>query len=397
MSSELIPLAEAAQRLGVSVDKLTEMRSNNEIFGYRDGSSWKFKLSELERVADELGVTLGAAGAPEAVLEESDDEFSLSDSDGSSGLISDLDTPVESDKDEVVGLDGDDGLSLADSGEISLVDSGELNLADSGELSFAESDISLATKIGSEDGKVKDPSASDDLMLVDEDLFDDDSALSLQDSAGISDGSELGSDFADSSDIIVADSDSDAPGSSSDVVLDEDDLVVAGGDDDFALSDDDILSLDGDANSQDATEALGGVDDFDLAPTGDSFDDQSSSSQIIALDESEIIDDSSGIGGLDGASGDLFDGSDEMGGAAPIDPFDEAGGFDEGQNDGMVMMVPESSYSIWQLTSLSLALCLVGLLFLCTISLIQNMWLPDNTASTTTFANWLAELMDFDS
>jgi len=341
---------------------------------------------------------LGAAGAPEAVLEESDDEFSLSDSDGSSGLISDLDTPVESAKDEVSGLDGDDGLSLADSGEISLADSGELNLADSGELSFAESDISLATKIGSEDGKVKDPSASDDLMLVDEDLFDDDSALSLQDSAGISDGSELGSDFADSSDIIVADSDSDAPGSSSDVVLDEDDLVVAGsGDDDFALSDDDILSLDGDANSQDATEALGGVDDFELAPTGDSFDDQSSSSQIIALDESEIIDDSSGIADLGGASGDLFDGSDELGGAAPIDPFDEAGGFDENQNDGMVMMVPESNYSIWQLASLSLALSLVGLLFICSISLVQNMWLPDDTASTTTFANWLAELMDFDS
>ena len=49
MSSELIPLAEAAQKLGVSVEKLLEMRSNKQIFAVKDGSSWKFKQSELDQ------------------------------------------------------------------------------------------------------------------------------------------------------------------------------------------------------------------------------------------------------------------------------------------------------------------------------------------------------------
>ena len=37
LMSNLIPLEKAAAMLGLSVDRLTEMRSNNEIFAYRDG------------------------------------------------------------------------------------------------------------------------------------------------------------------------------------------------------------------------------------------------------------------------------------------------------------------------------------------------------------------------
>ena len=49
-----ISLDEAAKILGVSSDELVEMRSRGEIFGYRDGSSWKFKTEEIERVQSEL-------------------------------------------------------------------------------------------------------------------------------------------------------------------------------------------------------------------------------------------------------------------------------------------------------------------------------------------------------
>ena len=65
--SNLIPLEDAAKMLGLSVDKLGEMRSNSEIFGYKDGASWKFKMQELERVADEFGFTLNTGGISEAV------------------------------------------------------------------------------------------------------------------------------------------------------------------------------------------------------------------------------------------------------------------------------------------------------------------------------------------
>ena len=52
--SIFVSLEDAAKRLGVSTDQLIEMRSRGEIFGFRDGASWKFKPEEIERVAAEL-------------------------------------------------------------------------------------------------------------------------------------------------------------------------------------------------------------------------------------------------------------------------------------------------------------------------------------------------------
>ncbi|MEM9412286.1 MAG: helix-turn-helix domain-containing protein, partial [Planctomycetota bacterium] len=83
--SNLIPLEDAAKMLGLTVDKLNEMRSSSEIFGYKDGTSWKFKMQEIERVADELGVTVGSADAVEddefdISLEDDDLDFDLGDS-----------------------------------------------------------------------------------------------------------------------------------------------------------------------------------------------------------------------------------------------------------------------------------------------------------------------------
>lgn len=50
-----VSLDEAAKILGIPSDELVEMRSRGEIFGYRDGSSWKFKSEEIDRVQSELG------------------------------------------------------------------------------------------------------------------------------------------------------------------------------------------------------------------------------------------------------------------------------------------------------------------------------------------------------
>jgi len=52
--SNYVSLDEAAKILGISTDELIEMRSRGEIFGYRDGPSWKFKQEEIERVQGEL-------------------------------------------------------------------------------------------------------------------------------------------------------------------------------------------------------------------------------------------------------------------------------------------------------------------------------------------------------
>ena len=99
--SKLIPLDEAANILGMTVEQITELRSNHEIFGYRDGQNWKFKMTELERVAGELDIKLNVSGAAQVAddlsesfgfnLEDSSDDLILDD-DSSSGSGPDVET-----------------------------------------------------------------------------------------------------------------------------------------------------------------------------------------------------------------------------------------------------------------------------------------------------------------
>jgi len=346
MSSELIPLAEAAAKLGITPEKLLEMRSNKQIFGVRDGSSWKFKQSELDRVAEDLGL--------------------------GSGQISDLDTPIENVSDSMDLLDGSDDLLLNDSGSGSL--SGSL-LQDSDELSLEDSGVSA-----------KSGSGKDDLDLMDDDLFPSDD-LSLQDSAGL-DSEELSSDFVDSSDVVVDDSDSDGSGSE-DLILDDEDLVVSNQgveDDDFELSDSSILSLDD----------SGAPDDFDLEPVSEVSDDQSSSSQVIALEDSDLMDDSHPTM-MAGQSGDLLSG-DQLGldDVAPLEGFGESLTAVSPTTGGLVMAPAEPPYSVLQILSLGSALLFTAALAILSLDLAQNMWLPNDSGAINTVANLLVDAMQFD-
>lgn len=349
MSSELIPLAEAAAKLGISPEKLLELRSNKQIFGVRDGSSWKFKQSELDRVAEDLGL--------------------------GSGQISDLDTPIENVSDSMDLLEGSDDLLLTDSGSGSL--SGSL-LQDSDELSLEDSSGPAAKAKGS---------AKDDLDLMDDDLFPSDE-LSLQDSAGL-DSEVLSSDFVDSSDVVVDDSDSDGSGSE-DLMLDDEDLVVSNQgveDDDFELSDSSILSLDDSGNP----------DDFDLEPFAEASDDQSSSSQVIALEDSDLMDDSHPTM-MAGQSGELLSG-DQLG-ADDVMPLEDFGAAPLGgaaaAAAGMTMVPAEPPYSVLQILSLGSALLFTAALAILSLDLAQNMWQPNDSGSINTVANLLVDAMQFD-
>ncbi|MEO2049677.1 MAG: helix-turn-helix domain-containing protein, partial [Pirellulales bacterium] len=80
MATKFIQLEEAAEILGISPEKLLQMREQNEIRGFRDGSNWKFKAEELDRVKatlgadeleldlDETGTTEGGSGAGDSIL-----------------------------------------------------------------------------------------------------------------------------------------------------------------------------------------------------------------------------------------------------------------------------------------------------------------------------------------
>lgn len=54
MALKLIPLDEAARTLGITVERLNELRERGKIYGYRDGASWKFKQPDIDRLAEEL-------------------------------------------------------------------------------------------------------------------------------------------------------------------------------------------------------------------------------------------------------------------------------------------------------------------------------------------------------
>ena len=255
--AKLIPLDEAASILGISSDELTELRSNNEVFGYRDGSSWKFKLSELERLAADRGITLNLSADTKSKSAESDldmsifdisdsaDDLSLSDDSlprPGSNLVDDdnLIQPADdlildddSSSSELIGADASEIMLEDDSAEINLADSGELLLESSDDvlsgedvLSFGESDLSLAASKSkrlsgsdtgdlldddtpkgdspSDTGKMGKAGGADDLLSED-DLFSDE--LLLSEEGSMADSSELSSDFEDS-DLIMDDSDS---------------------------------------------------------------------------------------------------------------------------------------------------------------------------------------------
>jgi hypothetical protein len=97
MAPKLVPLNDAAQQLGVSPDELNEMRQRQEIYGYRDGTSWKFKLDDVERLKQERAERAAGGG-------ESEGSF-----------VGDFDTlPVNSSSDEEVVLLSE--LELGESG-----------------------------------------------------------------------------------------------------------------------------------------------------------------------------------------------------------------------------------------------------------------------------------------
>src|SRR5262245_51588030 len=86
MAGKFVELNEAAKMIGVTGEALVEMRSKGQIFGYRDGASWKFKVDEVERVIRERGVE---ARDDSGILGADDDEFDNMISGLSSKILAD--------------------------------------------------------------------------------------------------------------------------------------------------------------------------------------------------------------------------------------------------------------------------------------------------------------------
>jgi len=436
MSAQFITLEEAAKKLGVHTDELVEMRSRGDIFGYRDGASWKFKPEEIERVASEmLGGAMDEDPAGSSIL-ISEQDLGPTGSKHGSTIGSDINLGSDSaDPDSDVALVADPGsgsdvrliagkgssassdephlaISDDDDDELSLGSDEDDLLASASGASNLGSDIKFGTsaesaiKLGSGTG------AGSDIPLSGSDEFDLD--LGSEGSGVLSGMSGNGSALiSGDSDRSLDSMDLDPSLESMDLDLsdDNDDLVLGGGSD-LALGNDSGINLMSPADSgisledepldlaasgisgldlaSEGSDAASGVgsglgsavnfqqdEEFQLSASGSIEADEDSGSQVIELeDSSEFGDAAVALPAADGF--DAF-------GSAEGDGIDMGGALGATSAAGAVvsMGAPEVPYSLVQV------MCLLGILLLMCMSgimvtdVVRNMWAWNDTSALT--------------
>ncbi len=369
--SSLLNLNDAAKFLGISVEKLKDLRAQNIISAVRVGSDWKFKQSELDRVKKLVASLSDPSDAS---------DFELSDSSGGeSVLVDDSDESVEMAKPKGGHiLDDDDEISFGESSlDLAAGSSGKLktsdNVLDDGPESDEEPALSTGKLVG----------GNDDLQLIDDSSDSDSPAGS----------SEMSSDFDDDSELELDDSDSSAelqlnkgkkPGSGDDFALSDDVLELGGSDiDDFELSDSsDLISL-VDSAEQDAATLMQD-DDFNLTPMEDSEADDTSGSQVIALEDSDLFADDSAATQLSPQ------------GFAPQPGLMPATGFEPAYAPATtVAATPEVAYSALQVLALAACALIMLLGGIIAFEIARNMWMPDDQVLRTGLLQMLMDLFQF--
>jgi len=246
----LVEQKEAARLLGISEDELNAMISRNEIFGYRDGPNWKFKMQELERVADERGIQLGT-DAPEP---------------GGSGIDADLEqlSPVD---DEVIGEDEAESILVSEE-ELGQSGVGTASTIIGREKSDpAQSDVKLADDQGDADGTETEDAGASDILLssAGDDLLGD---------------SKSGSGTAQAEEQSVA-GDSDVTGEG------EENSGDTGSETGIGL-DDDVLDVELEVGS--AASATESSDEMEISDSLSIDDDELDSADSLSLDEDDAAD-----------------------------------------------------------------------------------------------------------
>ena len=433
--AKLIKLDEAAQLLGISADKLTEMRSRNEIFGYRDGATWKFKLDELERVAQQKGLTLGGQPAAEEELEElvELDEVTLEDEsadvveseengepESDSILVSEEElgksdettaSTIIGEEDLLAGGDSDvrPGEELESGSELRLASDSSAAAEDEGELIVPTSDLLAASDILADEGE-KPTSPSDTAQL--KPLSGSGDELSLEAGSGSLDlsledeqESESGSEFELKGDSKAGTS---GFGSAIDLELDDDELVLGSGTgsdvtsgagdsginlnhpsdsglsleeplelatgsgvESLELGEDDLAELDKVA----AGESKGGHadDDFLLTPVDSGMEEEEgeSGSQVIDLDSEEFDDSAAALLAPDEPA--VLE-PDETVEFTEVDTAAPAAGLAVAATGPAAAESLEAPYTIWNVLSLFFVALLLAFAGILMLDLMNNIW-----------------------
>ncbi|GIW95214.1 MAG: hypothetical protein KatS3mg110_3255 [Pirellulaceae bacterium] len=304
--TRFVSLEEAARMLGMSPEQLVEARDRNEIHGYRDGASWKFKVEEVERFRKER------AGATDEPLEAGSDLLGEDDED----LVLIQDQPSDMVPQSPSTVIGSSSAKPSDDSDIRLASSDPLLEMDSGSLGGTpspgggtESDVRLVVNGESSDVKVA-PSSSSALVAGSPSPASSDLDVELAKAgstgtgelAGGSDELALDTDalsLSDEEELMLA-----ASGTGSDVSLGSDTGINLATPSDSGISlDEEPLDL-GAVSSLELPEdeeapvvsdeaPLVGEEDFQLEPAGPSGvdEDEASGSQVI-----DLVPDEAGLG-----------------------------------------------------------------------------------------------------
>ena len=170
--ADYLSLEDAAKQLGISTEKLVELRSQGQVRGFRDGASWKFPENEVERLQDDLADLVGGGSG---ILVGDDSDLSI----GGSIIGGDENTS-----------EGDgSGSDLGIGGELLSTDAGgsDVNLvsldSDGSDVAIVASDMDL---MAASDG------GSDSDFLVEHELVELDSAeLKLEEPAIMHDSAQI--------------------------------------------------------------------------------------------------------------------------------------------------------------------------------------------------------------
>lgn len=233
MAQTYISLADAAKTLGVTVDELNRMREQHEVSGYRDGSTWKFKSSDIERFAEQR--------AKEPDVSDSGELFDLSESgNGDSDemvLLSEKELG-QSDPGTSSTIIGRSGKQSSDESDIKIITDDERASGSGSDVELVvdpsptgrDSDVRLVAKeeVPQEPPAAEEQSEEDSEFLLE---LDQDSALGEDEASVFDEDQPVGSDIVLGSDISLGD-DFLEESLEDDLILDDED------DSDFALSDD---------------------------------------------------------------------------------------------------------------------------------------------------------------
>ena len=376
-----LSLEEAAQKLGISTDRLVDLRSQGQVRGFRDGASWKFPEDAIDQLADDLADEI-AGGV---------DELSNNDE-----LMESGDLLMESEGDDLLG---------SDSLELQSDESGSKAGASSLELM---EDLNVVG--GSEAGAPSSPSSG---VLSELNLL----GSGKEGSGLISGGSDL-----------LAGSGLDVSGEIDDALSEDDDLVIADDDDDLMLGSagsdisiagdsginlqspsDSGLSLDNEpldlagssissldldmelgdgsksgSKSGDLAADFEADEEFQLSPSGIGLDaDLDSGSQVIEVEDSEAIDnavefeDANAFGVGEALDDGVFADAAASDDALALDADEEAIALDDSVPTPVVASSPaayEVPFTLFQCITLMLIICVMSLGGMLMTDLVRNLW-----------------------